>query len=46
VTPNGASGVEAILKRYTEEVLFGRSTPQQAAEKFIAELQAEIKAAA
>ncbi|MDI1460829.1 sugar ABC transporter substrate-binding protein [Catellatospora sp. KI3] len=45
VTPNGASGIEAILKRYTEEVLFGRMTPQQAAEKFIAELQAEIKAA-
>ncbi|WP_416904415.1 ABC transporter substrate-binding protein [Micromonospora echinospora] len=45
VTPNGASGIEGILKRYTEEVLFGRMTPQQAAEKFIAELQAEIKAA-
>ncbi|TDC82655.1 extracellular solute-binding protein [Micromonospora sp. KC606] len=42
VTPNGASGVESILKRYTEQVLFGRITPQQAAEKFIAELQKEI----
>ncbi|WP_428966079.1 ABC transporter substrate-binding protein [Micromonospora fluostatini] len=45
VTPNGASGIEGILKRHTEEVLFGRLTPQQAAERFIAELQAEIKAA-
>jgi len=45
VTPNGASTIEAILKRHTEDVLFGRATPQQAAEKFIAELQAEIKAA-
>jgi multiple sugar transport system substrate-binding protein len=45
VTPNGASNVEAILKRHTEDVLFGRATPLQAAEKFIAELQAEIKAA-
>lgn len=45
VTPNGASTVEAILKRYTEEVLFGRSTPQKAAEAFIKELQAEIDAA-
>ncbi|GIH02817.1 sugar ABC transporter substrate-binding protein [Rhizocola hellebori] len=46
VTPKGASNVEAILKRHTEDVLFGRATPQQAAEKFIAELQAEINAAA
>ncbi|WP_434740602.1 ABC transporter substrate-binding protein [Micromonospora sp. SH-82] len=45
VTPNGASGIEGILKRHTEEVLFGRMTPQQAAERFIAELQAEIDAA-
>ncbi|MEO3927767.1 extracellular solute-binding protein [Micromonosporaceae bacterium B7E4] len=45
VTPNGASGIEAILKRYTEDVLFGRSTPDQAAAAFIKELQAEIDAA-
>jgi multiple sugar transport system substrate-binding protein len=45
VTPNGASGIEAILKRHTEEVLFERRTPQQAAESFIKELQAEIDAA-
>jgi len=42
VTPNGASSVEAILKRHTEEVLFGRVTPEQAAAAFIKELQAEI----
>ena len=45
VTPNGASAVEAILKRHTEEVLFERQTPQKAAESFIAELQKEIDAA-
>ncbi len=45
VTPNGASGIEAILKRHTEEVLFERQTPQQAAEGFIKELQTEIDAA-
>ncbi len=45
VTPNGASGIEAILKRYTEEVLFKRQTPQQAAAGFIKELQSEIDAA-
>ncbi|GAB7036988.1 MULTISPECIES: ABC transporter substrate-binding protein [Catenuloplanes] len=45
VTPNGASGIEAILKRHTEEVLFERKTPQAAAESFIKELQTEIDAA-
>ncbi|MFC7534912.1 ABC transporter substrate-binding protein [Actinoplanes sp. GCM10030250] len=45
VTPNGASSIEAILKRHTEEVLFERQTPQQAATGFIKELQAEIDAA-
>lgn len=42
VTPNGASSVEAILKRHTEEVLLGRATPAQAATAFIKELQTEI----
>lgn len=42
VTPNGASGIETILKRHSEEVLFERKTPQQAAESFIKELQTEI----
>lgn len=45
VTPNGASNIEAILKRHTEEVLFGRATPEQAAAAFIKELQAEIDGA-
>ena len=45
VTPNGASNIEAILKRHTENVLFGRATPDQSAKAFITELQAEIDAA-
>ncbi|MFI1989054.1 ABC transporter substrate-binding protein [Actinoplanes sp. NPDC020271] len=45
VTPNGASDVEQILKRYTEDVLFARRTPQDAATGFIKELQAAIDAA-
>ena len=45
VTPKGASGIEAILKRHSEAVLFERQTPQQAAAAFIKELQAEIDAA-
>ena len=45
VTPNGASGIEAILKRHTEQVLFEKHPPLHAAEAFIKELQAEIDAA-
>lgn len=45
VTPNGASGIEAILQRYTQEVLSGQSEPLDAAESFVAELQSEIDAA-
>jgi pectin-derived oligosaccharide transport system substrate-binding protein len=45
VTPKGASDIEAILKRYTEDVLFARKTPEQAAPAFIKELQAAIDAA-
>ncbi|OXM59781.1 ABC transporter substrate-binding protein [Amycolatopsis vastitatis] len=45
VTPNGASTVETILKRHTEDVLFGRATPDKAAQAFITELQADIDAA-
>ncbi|NUR87739.1 MAG: sugar ABC transporter substrate-binding protein, partial [Nonomuraea sp.] len=45
VTPNGASNLEAIIKRHTEEVLFDRQTPEQAAAGFIKELQAEIDGA-
>jgi multiple sugar transport system substrate-binding protein len=45
VTPNGASGIEAILQRYTQEVLSGQTQPLDAAKAFIDELQAEIDAA-
>jgi multiple sugar transport system substrate-binding protein len=44
VTPNGASDVESILQRYTEQVLFGQMAPEDAAQSFIDELQAEIDA--
>lgn len=42
VTPNGASTIEAILQRYTQEVFAGQSTPEEAAQAFVDELQAEI----
>jgi multiple sugar transport system substrate-binding protein len=44
-TPNGASGMEAIFQRYTQEVLSGQTPPDEAAKAAIAELQAEIDAA-
>ncbi|WP_340563314.1 ABC transporter substrate-binding protein [Streptomyces sp. GSL17-111] len=37
VYPNGAGEVPAMLQRYGEEVIFGRMTPQEAAEAFIDE---------
>ncbi|MFC4114995.1 ABC transporter substrate-binding protein [Nonomuraea zeae] len=40
--PKGASAMEDILKRYTEEVLFARMTPDDAAQKFITEANASI----
>ncbi|GAB3601536.1 ABC transporter substrate-binding protein [Microbacterium tumbae] len=45
VAPNGASGIEAMLQRYTQEVLAGQTEPLAAAEAFVAELQGEIDAA-
>lgn len=45
ITPNGASTVDAILKRHTEDVLFGRTTPDAAAASFIKEVQSEVDAA-
>jgi len=45
ITPNGASSVAQILARYNDEVLFGQTTPEDAAEGFIDELQASIDAA-
>lgn len=45
VTPKGASDIEKILARHTEDVLFGRATPDAAAKAFISELQQEIDSA-
>ncbi|WP_434443131.1 ABC transporter substrate-binding protein [Lentzea sp. E54] len=45
ITPNGASTLDTILKRHTEDVLFGRTTPDQAAAAFIREVQSEVDAA-
>jgi multiple sugar transport system substrate-binding protein len=46
LTPNGASNIEEILQRHTEQVLYGQMTPEQAATSFVDELQAEIDGAA
>ncbi|MDA1362952.1 extracellular solute-binding protein [Glycomyces luteolus] len=46
VTPNGGSGFDPMVQRYTQEVMFGERTPQEAAEAFIDELKSEIDAAA
>lgn len=45
ITPNGASDIDTIILRYLEEVLFEVSTPLEAAESFIADLQAGIDSA-
>jgi multiple sugar transport system substrate-binding protein len=42
--PAGAGPITAILGRYTEEVFFGRQTPQQAAKGFLSEAQAALDA--
>ncbi|GAA2225266.1 extracellular solute-binding protein [Promicromonospora sukumoe] len=44
ITPNGASEVETILSRYNQQVQFGQLTPQDAAQRFIEELQSAIDA--
>jgi multiple sugar transport system substrate-binding protein len=46
VTPPGGSGFDPMIQRYTQEVMFGERTPQEAAEAFIDELKSEINAAA
>ncbi|MEV0385046.1 ABC transporter substrate-binding protein [Nonomuraea sp. NPDC050643] len=38
--PKGSSAMESILKRYSEEVIFDRMTPDEAAQKFITETNA------
>ncbi|MER6574996.1 extracellular solute-binding protein [Nonomuraea sp. NPDC001023] len=40
--PKGASALEDMLKRYTEEVLFGRMAPDVAAQKFLTEANAAL----
>ncbi|MEU8248577.1 extracellular solute-binding protein [Nonomuraea sp. NPDC048916] len=40
--PKGALQMEDILKRNTEELLFGKATPDQAAQKFLSEANAAI----
>ncbi|MGR6919999.1 ABC transporter substrate-binding protein [[Actinomadura] parvosata] len=40
--PKGASAMEEVLKRYTDEVLFGRMSPDEAARKFLTEANALI----
>ncbi|MFG1702745.1 ABC transporter substrate-binding protein [Nonomuraea sp. M3C6] len=40
--PKGASAMEDILTRYSQEVMFGRMTPDDAAQKFITEANASI----
>lgn len=46
IVPNGASDIDAVTLRYMSDVLFGRTTPAEAAEAYIDELQASIDAAA
>jgi len=45
VTPNGGSGLEPMLQRYTQEVYTKKQSPEDAAKAFINELQGEIDAA-
>ncbi|MFJ5779795.1 ABC transporter substrate-binding protein [Streptomyces sp. NPDC093094] len=45
VTPNGASGIEPALQRYTQEVYFEKTSPEAAAQAFVKELQGEVDAA-
>ena len=45
ITPAGASAIETILSRYNQQVLFGESSPREAAEGFLNELEDSITAA-
>jgi multiple sugar transport system substrate-binding protein len=45
VTPNGGSGIEPMIQRYSQEVYSGQTSPQDAAQAFIDELQGEVNAA-
>lgn len=44
ITPPGGSAVESVVKQYTEQVLFGQATPEQAAEGFIKDMKAAVAA--
>ncbi|TQK20730.1 carbohydrate ABC transporter substrate-binding protein (CUT1 family) [Microbacterium sp. SLBN-154] len=45
IVPNGASNIQDVLQRYQQEVLFGQTSPDDAAAAMIAELQQAIDAA-
>lgn len=45
IVPNGASNTDALILRFLQDVLFGKKTPQQAADGFIAELKSSIGSA-
>jgi multiple sugar transport system substrate-binding protein len=42
VPPNGSAEMQDIMTRINTEVLFGNITPQEAAERFISEVEAAI----
>ncbi|MEO3751974.1 sugar ABC transporter substrate-binding protein [Streptomyces sp. B6B3] len=44
IIPNGASDIDALLKRYYQQVLFGDASPEDAAEACLSELQDSINA--
>ncbi|MCU4749762.1 MULTISPECIES: ABC transporter substrate-binding protein [unclassified Streptomyces] len=45
ITPNGASDIEVILTRYYQQVIFGETSPEEAAASFLGELGDSIRAA-
>ncbi|MDX6283092.1 MAG: pectin-derived oligosaccharide transport system substrate-binding protein [Kribbellaceae bacterium] len=45
VTPNGGSGLEPMLQRYTQQVLFKKQSAQAASTAFINELKGELDSA-
>ena len=45
VPPVGAGSVQNVIKRYTDEVLYDRLTPQQAADAFKKEVEGMLASA-
>jgi multiple sugar transport system substrate-binding protein len=43
ITPSGASGTLQTFTRYSQDILFGRTSPEKAAPAFIEELRSSIK---